>query len=99
MTIYAIIRMTLGDLLLKVCRCGRTRILTDSVGKRNRKEVLANNDKTRINIGHQHNRWMELKETLSSNIRYSSMSSNTLLQEKNIILKNRTEHKHTHLME
>ena len=42
MTIYAIIRMTLGDLLLKVCRRGRTRILTDSVGKRNRKEVLTN---------------------------------------------------------
>jgi hypothetical protein len=26
------------------------------------KEVLANYDKTRINIGHQHDRWMELKE-------------------------------------
>jgi len=27
---------------------GRTRILTDSIGKRNRKEVLANYNKTRI---------------------------------------------------
>jgi hypothetical protein len=27
---------------------GRTRILTDSVGKRNRKEILANNNKTGI---------------------------------------------------
>jgi hypothetical protein len=42
----------------------RTRILTDSVKKRNRKEVLANNIKTRINIGHQHDRWMDLKEAL-----------------------------------
>jgi hypothetical protein len=41
---------------------GLTRILTDSVRKRNRKEVLANYNKTRINIGHQHYRWMELKE-------------------------------------
>jgi hypothetical protein len=40
----------------------RTRILTDSARKRNRKEVLANYNKTRINIGHQHNRWVELKE-------------------------------------
>jgi hypothetical protein len=47
-----------------VCRCGRTRILTDSVKKRNRKEALANYIKTRINIGHQHDRWMELKEAL-----------------------------------
>ena len=31
---------------------GRTRILTDSTWKRNRKEVLANYNKTRINIGH-----------------------------------------------
>ena len=28
-------------------------ILTDSARKRNRKEVLGNNNKTRINIGHQ----------------------------------------------
>ena len=47
-----------------VCRCGRTGILTDSVKKGNRKEVLANYIKTRINIGHQHDRWMELKEAL-----------------------------------
>jgi hypothetical protein len=33
--------------------CGHTR--TDSAKKRNRKEVLANYNKTRINIGHQHN--------------------------------------------
>ena len=66
--------MTLCDLLLRmheVCSCRkkclpmrRTRILTDSVKKRNRKEVLANNIKTRINIGHQHDRWMDLKEAL-----------------------------------
>jgi len=41
---------------------GRTRILT--ARKRNRKEVLANYNKARINIGHQHDRWMELKEAL-----------------------------------
>jgi hypothetical protein len=43
---------------------GRTRILTDSPGKRNGKEDLANYNKTRINIGHQHEHWMELKEAL-----------------------------------
>jgi hypothetical protein len=42
----------------------RTRILTDSVRKRNRKEVLANYNKTRINIGYQHDHWMKLKEGL-----------------------------------
>jgi hypothetical protein len=31
---------------------GHMRILTDSARKRNRKEVLANYNKTRINIGH-----------------------------------------------
>jgi hypothetical protein len=31
---------------------------------RNRKEVLANYNITRINIGHQHDRWIELKEGL-----------------------------------
>jgi hypothetical protein len=41
-----------------ICRRGRTRILTDSARKRIRKEVLANYDKTRIIIGHQHDRWM-----------------------------------------
>jgi len=46
----------------------RMRILTDSAKKRNRKEVLANYNKTRINIGHQHDRWMELKEVLRVNI-------------------------------
>jgi hypothetical protein len=44
-----------------VCRwktaCGRTRILTDSDRKRNRKEVLANYNKTRINIGIRE--WMD----------------------------------------
>jgi hypothetical protein len=70
--IYAPIHMTLDDLLLrmqKVCCCGenvcsggRTRILTDYARKRNRKEVLANYIKTRMNIDHQHERWMELKE-------------------------------------
>ena len=43
---------------------GRTRILIDSARKRNRKEVLSNHNKTRINIGQQHDRWMELKEAL-----------------------------------
>jgi hypothetical protein len=43
---------------------GRTRIVIDSARKRNKKEVLANYDKTRINIGHRHDRWMELKEAL-----------------------------------
>jgi len=41
-----------------------TRILTDSARKRNRKEVLANYNKTRMKIGPQHNRWMKLKEAL-----------------------------------
>jgi hypothetical protein len=43
---------------------GRTRILTDSARKRNKKEISENYNKTRINIGHQHDRWMELKEAL-----------------------------------
>jgi len=43
---------------------GRTRIVSDSARKRNSKEVLANSNKTRINIGPQHNHWMELKEAL-----------------------------------
>jgi hypothetical protein len=42
----------------------RMRTLTDSARKRNRKEVLAYYNKTRINIGHQHDCWMELKEGL-----------------------------------
>jgi len=42
---------------------GCTRILTDSARKRNKK-ILANYNKIRINIGHQHDRWMELKEAL-----------------------------------
>ena len=36
--------------------CGRMGILTDSARKRNRKKVLANYNKTRINIVHQHDR-------------------------------------------
>ena len=40
---------------------GRTRILTDFARKRNMQEVLANYNKTNINIDHQHDRWMELK--------------------------------------
>ena len=43
---------------------GRTKSLTDSARKRNRKEVLVNNNKARINKGHQHGRWMELKDEL-----------------------------------
>jgi hypothetical protein len=42
----------------------RRSILADSARKRNRKEVLANYNKTRINIDHQHDRWLELKEAL-----------------------------------
>ena len=38
--------------------------LTDSARKGNRKEVLANYNKTRINIDYQHDSWMELKEAL-----------------------------------
>ena len=45
-------------------KLGRTRILTDSARKRIWKEVLANYNKTRINIGHLHDHWMELKEAL-----------------------------------
>ena len=37
---------------------GRTRILIDSAIKRNRKEVLANYNKTGINIGHLHDSWI-----------------------------------------
>jgi len=43
---------------------GRTRFVTDSTIKRNRKEVLANYSKTRIDIAHQHDSWVELKEAL-----------------------------------
>jgi len=43
---------------------GRTRILTVSARKRNRKEVLVNYNKTNFNIGHQHDCWMELIEAL-----------------------------------
>jgi hypothetical protein len=39
---------------------GRTRSLTDSARKRNRREVLVNYNKARINNGHQHGHWMEL---------------------------------------
>jgi hypothetical protein len=43
---------------------GRTIILADSTRKRHRKEVLTNYNKTRINIGHQYYRWMELRKAL-----------------------------------
>jgi len=43
---------------------GRTIILLDSARKRNKKDVLANYNKTRINIAKRHDRWMELKEVL-----------------------------------
>jgi hypothetical protein len=43
---------------------GRMRVLADSARKRNKKEVLANYNKTRINIVHRYDRWMEIKETL-----------------------------------
>jgi hypothetical protein len=38
---------------------GRTRSLTDSARKRNRREVLVNYNKARLNKGHQHGRWMQ----------------------------------------
>ena len=67
--------MILCDLLLhmrkvccglkrNVCRRGCTIILIDSARKRNRKEDLANYNKTRINIGHRHDCWTKLKEAL-----------------------------------
>ena len=43
---------------------GRMKSLTDSARKRNRKEVLVNYNKTRIKKGHQHGRWIELKDEL-----------------------------------
>lgn len=43
---------------------GRKPTLTDSTRKRNRKQTLANYQKTRINVGHQHDRWIELKTDL-----------------------------------
>ena len=43
---------------------GRTRFLTDSAIKRNKKEVLANYNKTRISIVHRYDRWTEIKEML-----------------------------------
>ena len=43
---------------------GRTRVFTDSAIKRNKKEVLANYNKTRISIVHRYDRWTEIKETL-----------------------------------
>jgi hypothetical protein len=39
-------------------------VLADSARKRKRKQVLANYDKTIINIGHRHDRWIELKRAL-----------------------------------
>ena len=68
--------MTLFDLILhmrEVSYCEkmseksahvRTRILTNSDRKRDRKNVVANYNKTRFNTDHQHDRWMELKEEL-----------------------------------
>ena len=48
---------------LPMKRC-RMNIFTDFARKRNRKEGLANYNKTRIKTGHQHDRWVELKEAL-----------------------------------
>jgi hypothetical protein len=44
----------------------RTRFLNDYARKRNRKEVLANYNKTSINIAHQHDSWMEFKGSAKS---------------------------------
>jgi hypothetical protein len=49
-----------------VCRRSSTRILTDSARKRNRKEVLTNYYKTRINIGHQHDRLDRIEGSVES---------------------------------
>jgi len=59
----------LGDLSVRMrevcscgkhmCRRGRTISLANSARKRNRKDVLANYNKTRINIGHQCNMTVE----------------------------------------
>ena len=48
----------------KIFLRGRTRIRTDSARLRIRKEVFANYNKTGNTIGHQHDRWMKLKEAL-----------------------------------
>jgi hypothetical protein len=58
---------------------GRTRILADSARKINRKEVLANYNKTIINICHQHNRWMKLKVALRVHQCHCAYSLNTEL--------------------
>ena len=58
----------------KSARC-RTRILTDSDRKRKRKEILANYNKTRIKIGHHHDRWMhgiEGSQSSSTVIHYNA---------------------------
>jgi len=42
-----------------------TSILTaDSARKGNRREVISNYNKEKVNMGRQHDRWMELKEAL-----------------------------------
>jgi hypothetical protein len=46
--------------------CSSTRILTDSARKRKGKEVLANYNKTRIKIGHQHDRLDRIEESVES---------------------------------
>jgi hypothetical protein len=64
--------MTLGDILLHMREvsclgvgvCRRTRMLTDYDDKDNRIEALANCNKRRIVIRHQHDHWMELKASL-----------------------------------
>jgi len=43
---------------------GPTIIFIDSARKRYRKEALANCNKTRIDTGHQHDRWVELNEAM-----------------------------------
>ena len=57
---------------------GRTIILTDSDRKGSRKEVLANNNKTRIDIGHHHDHWMHGIEgsQLSSTVIHYKASTN-----------------------
>jgi len=45
-------------------KSGPKRKLSDSARKRNRREVNAKQNKKRIYIGYQHDRWMELKGVL-----------------------------------
>ena len=57
---------------------GRTRNITGSARKRNRKEVLVNYNKARINKGYQHGRWMKLKDKLRDKLNESLYETNVI---------------------